>query len=185
MRAEAVAGALGVEVDHAEELLNQLKADELVHYREGRVSGWRTTTSGTERHAELLVHDLLADRAQRIETEHHAFVPLNARFKQTCTDWQLRNGEINDHSDAAYDEQVVAALASIDDDLGPVLEGLGKVLHRFTMYQPRLADALGRVRAGDRRAFAAPLSESYHDIWMELHQDLILSLRLTRSEADS
>ena len=40
------------------------------------------------------------------------------------------------------------------------------------------------MRAGDPAGFARPLTNSYHDVWMELHEDLLVSLDLTRSGAD-
>jgi hypothetical protein len=36
--------------------------------------------------------------------------------------------------------------------------------------------------AGDRAAFTAPLVESYHTVWFELHQDLLLTLGRQRGE---
>ncbi len=33
---------------------------------------------------------------------------------------------------------------------------------------------------GDARAFTAPLAESYHTVWFELHQDFLLTLGLER-----
>jgi hypothetical protein len=48
----------------------------------------------------------------------------------------------------------------------------------------RLAAALDRVRGGEVAAFARPMADSYHDIWMELHQDLLLSAGRERGAAD-
>ncbi|WP_232681743.1 hypothetical protein [Nocardioides sp. R-C-SC26] len=41
-----------------------------------------------------------------------------------------------------------------------------------------------RLRSGDNGAFARPMYNSYHDIWMELHEDLIVSLGRTRGSHD-
>ena len=51
--------------------------------------------------------------------------------------------------------------------------------------RPRLTAALGRVEAGEIEGLTKPLANSYHDIWMELHEDLIVTLQLTRTEADA
>ena len=59
------------------------------------------------------------------------------------------------------------------------------MIERFSAYGPRFAKALARLRAGDLDAFTRPLSGSYHDVWMELHQDLIVTLGMTRTAADA
>jgi hypothetical protein len=58
-------------------------------------------------------------------------------------------------------------------------------LGRLVRYGDRLSDAVDGLRRGDRDKFTKPLSDSYHDIWMELHQDLILTLGLQRTAADA
>jgi hypothetical protein len=51
---------------------------------------------------------------------------------------------------------------------------------RFAPYGTRLDSCVERVMAGDKSAFTAPLKESYHTVWFELHQDLLLTLGLER-----
>ncbi|TQC43494.1 hypothetical protein EEB14_42730 [Rhodococcus sp. WS4] len=89
-----------------------------------------------------------------------------------------------DHSDPGYDAVLVEQLAATDAELVAPLTELSETLPRFARYLPRLAAALDRVRSGDNAAFARPMYDSYHDIWMELHEDLILSSARTRSAAD-
>jgi hypothetical protein len=57
------------------------------------------------------------------------------------------------------------------------------VAGRFEWYRKRLDAALERLRGGQTMAFLSPLSDSYHDIWMELHQDLRLLLGPPREVA--
>ena len=95
------------------------------------------------------------------------------------------DGQPNDHADAGYDAGVISRLAGIHQRLlACVLEPLEKALPRFAAYRVRLAAALDRVRGGDTTAFARPMADSYHDIWMELHQDLLLSAGRERGAAD-
>ena len=61
---------------------------------------------------------------------------------------------------------------------------LAGFLPRFGRYEDDFTAALDRLRNGDTRALAAPLSASYHDHWMELHQDLLSTLGRERSTAD-
>jgi len=160
-----------------------------VAHRDGRFAGWSLTPAGRETHRALLSADLEASGQRVIVLEaYEMFLPVNGDFKQVCTDWQLRqspSGENvpNDHSDDAYDRKVIGQL---EDVHRRILDPLGELarIPRFTRYQLRLEDALAKVRAGDPAGFARPLTNSYHDVWMELHEDLLVSLDLTRSGAD-
>jgi hypothetical protein len=113
-----------------------------------------------------------------------AFSVLDADLKQICTDWQVteRDGHQvpNDHLDAEYDADVVHRLAALDASALPLLAGMAAGLPRMHGYAPRLMRARARVEAGERNAFCRPQSESYHDVWMELHEDLLVTLRMSR-----
>ena len=39
--------------------------------------------------------------------------------------------------------------------------------------------------AGDHQLFTGVMCGSYHDVWMELHEDLILTLGIDRAEEGS
>jgi hypothetical protein len=159
---------------------------ELVQRRDGRISGWTLTPAGRARHAELLDEDLAAAGCRpALRAVYPRFEEHNAALKTLCTDWQLRNGEPNDHADARYDGVVIGRLRTLNDAVGPLCAEMAGHLSRLAPYGPRLSAALGRVEAGDRDGFTRPLANSYHDIWMELHEDLIASLGLTRTAADA
>ena len=168
------------------DIIDGLAAGEMVTRREGRMPGWRLTDTGKDRHAELLrVAMTDAERHHAVERLHDAFVPLNIDFKTVCTDWQLHDGAPNTHDDAAYDQAITARLHRIHDELaGPLGDAAGAVAPLKT-YAPRFTAALDRLDAGDTDAFTRPLNESYHDVWMELHQDLILRLDLKRGDDDA
>lgn len=166
--------------------LAHLEADGLVRHRSGgRVEGYTLTKDGKAAHAELLVDDVDEQDRSALEAAYERFLPVNAEFKEVCRAWQTRgDDDPNDHSDPSYDAKVIEDLAGVHANVADVLDDLGARVDRTAGYRPRLAAALERVRGGDRQAFTAPMSESYHDIWMELHQDLILSLGRTRDAAD-
>jgi pyruvate,orthophosphate dikinase len=50
------------------------------------------------------------------------------------------------------------------------------------IYRTRLTAAAERIAAGDNEYIAAPLVDSYHNIWFELHEDLIRLAGKTREE---
>jgi hypothetical protein len=165
--------------------LEQAAAAELAMRRDGRISGWTLTPTGRARHAELLDSDVAASGCREaMTTAYPRFGEYNADLKALCTDWQLRGGAPNDHADASYDAGVIGRLRRLNDAVLPLCAELAGLLSRFTPYGPRLSAALDRVEAGDRDGFTRPLANSYHDIWMELHEDLISSLGLARTAAD-
>ena len=184
--ADALAQRTGVDPATVGELLEQARADGLVAERSGRLSGWILTPEGRADHARLLADELAARGCRAaVETANDAFLELNTPFKEICTRWQLRpDGTPNDHTDPLYDASVVDDLEVLHPGAVAVTDGLGAVLPRFLRYGPGLTAALTRLRGGDTRALAAPLSESYHDLWMELHQDLLSTLGRERSGAD-
>lgn len=112
---------------------------------------------------------------------YDAFLPLNRELLEACTAWQVRpDNTPNDHTDADYDRRAIDGLASVDERVDPVLAPLGQSVRRFAQYRGRLADALRKVRAGDGEWFASPRVDSYHTVWMQLHEDLLVALGLDR-----
>lgn len=119
-------------------------------------------------------------------TSYEAFRPLNAELIRLGHDWQVRPGGVaNDHTDRPYDWGVIDRLADLDERAGPVVGSLGRRLERFAGYRPALRDALAKVRAGEHDWFTSPRVDSYHTVWMLLHEDLLLALGIGRaSESD-
>jgi hypothetical protein len=66
-----------------------------------------------------------------------------------------------------------------------VIDGFGNAVPRMTRYNSRLAIAAGSVAGGETKKFTGVMCESFHDIWMELHEDLIVLQRIDRSEEGS
>ena len=115
------------------------------------------------------------------ERVHTDFVALNSGFKALVTAWQLRDGAPNDHTDAAYDADIVAKLAVIDANLAKILSDATALVPRLARYRPAFAAALEALRAGEVRWMAAPIVDSYHTLWFELHEELIRLTGRTRA----
>ncbi len=182
-----ISAQTGLPAAQADEVLRRLAGQGLVTMREGRLSGALLTQAGKQAHAEQLAKDPGTRGAvAALTAAYEEFLPVNAEFKRVCQSWQVRpDGQPNDHADAGYDAGVISRLAGIHQRLlAGVLQPLEKALPRFAAYRARLAAALDRVRGGDLTAFARPMADSYHDIWMELHQDLLLSAGRQRGAAD-
>jgi hypothetical protein len=80
---------------------------------------------------------------------------------------------------------VIASLARIHTDVQAGCDAAADALHRMAQYQPRLSAALAHVESGDRDRFAKPLAQSYRDIWLELDEDLSITLKLARTAPDA
>ena len=122
-----------------------------------------------------------SDEAGAAQVAYNTFLPLNATLLQLTTDWQVRPGNVpNDHTDRAYDWDVIGRLEALDDQVGPVVRRLGGAVPRFGGYRERLRVARARVTDGHREWFASPKCDSYHTVWMQLHEDLLLALGIER-----
>ena len=96
--------------------------------------GYRITDLGKKRVDELY-DDERGKAAAVIDDVYDSFIPINDEIKQIVTDWQMRivGGQIvlNDHSDPAHDEQVIARLHDTDARAAPALASLVTALPRF------------------------------------------------------
>ncbi len=146
---------------------------------------WQLTPDGRVAYPDRLAADLAGSDLTPLAPSYATFLEINGSFKELCGDWQLRNGEVNDHSDAAYDADVISRLAALDERAQPVVAAMGDVLERLMPYAPRLADTLRRLQDGETNMFTGVMCGSYHDAWMELHEDLILTQGIDRSAEGS
>lgn len=170
-------------VDREDIELEKLGADGLARRRGGQVSGWMLTPEGRAAHVEEVAAELEASGGRdAIADAYGRFLRVNPDLLLVCTDWQLRNGAVNDHKDAAYDAAVLSRLETVHERIRPVLDDLASVLERFGAYGPRLQNALDRIRSGEYEWFTRPLLDSYHTVWFELHEDLLGTLGLSRGD---
>jgi hypothetical protein len=166
-----------------EEALSYLKAmqeEGHTNYREAR-GLWQLTPDGREAYAVALQEDVSRPGfVDGLAEKYHRFLEMNEVFKQLCSDWQLRDGEPNDHSDEAYDQDCIQRLGALDDEAQPICRAFGEVAKRYCGYAARLTGSRKALEAGDQRMFTGVMCGSYHDVWMELHEDLILSQGIDR-----
>ncbi len=156
----------------------------LVRHLEAR-DMYQLLPEGKERHLEILPG--LATDAVRggLERPYEDFLTLNLVFKELCTGWQMRDGEPNDHSDAAYDDACRQKLAGFHAEAVPVIRSMGEILPRMLRYETRLAEAADGVTNGLDNRFTGVMCESYHDIWMEFHEDLVVLQGIDRVKEGS
>jgi hypothetical protein len=187
---DTVAELSGADSGTVATVLAELAAEGLAVKREGRLSGWSVTPDGRATHAKVIAEELdAAGCRSAVDDAYQRFLAVNQNMLGCCTQWQLRTvgGEQvpNDHSDPAHDAAAIAALGVIDDLVQPVCVDLGAALDRFAGYGPRLAAARQKVEAGETEFFTKPLIDSYHTVWFELHEDLLVTLGIERSKEGS
>ncbi|BBX63010.1 hypothetical protein MSAS_21840 [Mycobacterium saskatchewanense] len=117
---------------------------------------------------------------------YNDFRAVNAEFKSLVTDWQLYGGpqgRPNAHDDAEYDAAVLRRLDRVHARVVPLIETAATQLPRLGGYAVKLRAALDKIKAGDTAWLTRPLVDSYHTVWFELHEELIVAVGLTRAAA--
>jgi hypothetical protein len=112
------------------------------------------------------------DAEETVRAAYDKFLPRNAEVIKVCHDWQAHPGQW----------AVIDRLAAIDDKAGPIVRRLGTRVEEFDGYRGRLRHARTQVEEGERDWFTSPRIDSYHTVWMELHEHLLLALGIDRSE---
>ena len=179
----ALAEAFATSEDDVTASLDRLVADGLV----GMVGAmFQLTDDGTAVAHELLATDREAWGKEAAEAALDDFVALDQRVKEVVTAWQMREVDgkpvLNDHTDSEYDAGVLADFAALHGDADAWLAPLEDGLPRLDLYRARLERARGLVADGDPQYIASPRLDSYHNIWFELHEDLILLAGRTRED---
>ncbi len=181
--ADTLADMTAAPTDDVEAQLSRWSAEELVLYRDARAL-WQLTPSGRSRHLDLLREDVAPVVPNPdLTAAYEQFLALNEHFKELCGAWQIVkfSGELNDHSDAGYDAAVLENLAHLHAATEPTVATFGNVFDRMAPYGPRLESVLVRIQDGQSNMFTGVMCGSYHDVWMELHEDLLLTQSIDRA----
>jgi hypothetical protein len=133
--------------------------------------GVRLTPEGREADAAWARLAAGSDDEQAVQRAYTRFLPLNRELLRICHDWQLKPG----------DWSVFDRARGLDERIGPIVNGVSKRVDRFATYRPQLKDALARVDEGANEWMTSPRCDSYHTVWMRLHEDLLLALGAERS----
>ncbi len=180
---DALATALRCGQEDAAAVLDRLVADGIAEIAAG---SFRLTADGKAIGGGKLAEDTAAWGAGNAVAALDAFLVLDHRMKETVTAWQMREvggaQTFNDHTDAAYDAAILVRLAALHADAAAWLAPLVEGLPRLAAYGKRLAAAAAAAAAGDGRYMASPRVDSYHGVWFELHEDLILLAGRNRAD---
>ncbi|MEP7046983.1 MAG: MarR family transcriptional regulator [Ilumatobacteraceae bacterium] len=180
VKVESLAELAGLPADEALHHLQAMQEEGHTNFRETR-GLWQLTPDGRQAYVVALEEDVgRPGFREGLAVNYHRFLQMNEIFKQVCADWQLRDGDPNDHADAAYDGACIARLGVLDDEAQPICHSFAAVAKRFDGYAARLTGSRIALEAGDQRMLTGVMCGSYHDVWMELHEDLILTQGIDR-----
>lgn len=108
-----------------------------------RSEGWSLTDRGRGENERRLAAELdeFAARSTVVEV-HRRFLPLNARFQEAATRWQVRplpgdSMAANDHTDFRWDDRVIESLRSVGGRLSSLEPEPATALPRFGGYAKR------------------------------------------------
>ena len=132
------------------------------------------------------MHERLIDQERRtyemarLEQAYERFRAQNGALKALVAKWQ----SLGDGDDGARAE----LLAELTDIIGRVRVALRRTneqLLRFEGYLPRLRKALARAEQGEYEYVAGAGIDSVHTVWMELHEDYLLTQGISREQEGS
>jgi hypothetical protein len=133
-------------------------------------AGWARLAPGTE-----------AEAAAR--AAYDRFLPIDLKLKQLTSEWQLHSGQARPGT--PYDPStwnLVDRLKALDERAGPMVRRLGAVAPRWSGYRRRLSTALAKLEGGEREWWSGLRCDSYHLVWWQLHEDLLVALGIPRSD---
>ncbi len=163
-----VARLLGCGEPDAAAALARLTARKLVaHAAHGAVA---LTPAGRDELQGLLATEPV-DRTA-LATQYERFVVVDRELKHAVTVWQL--------TDAAGQEAARAGVMAAAAAAGTIAAAVAALAARYAPYAGRIAVAAGAIATGDRRYVASPRVDSLHQVWFELHEDLLATLGRSR-----
>lgn len=178
-----VALAAGVAEDEARRVLGAATDAGLVEGHGDRIA---LTPPGRTELTALLAREPI-DRAA-LATLYDAFLVIDTSLKARVTAWQLqapgRHADGGGAGALGVDGASAAALGAVRAaaaDATAMARRLAAVVPRYAGYLRRLTAAADALAAGDVRFVASPRVDSLHQVWFELHQDLLVTLGRQRA----
>jgi len=106
---------------------------------------------------------------ERLGASYDQFLTHDAALKRTIAAWQDGRSPV-----------LLGAVRAAATAAASVIGKLAMIDRRYAAYANRFERACARVAAGDASAVAKPGSDSVHQVWFELHEDLLVLLGRTR-----
>jgi hypothetical protein len=140
-------------------------------------AGWMLTDAGQKAHAQLLAEERAASDPAAIAPAYERFLAVNGPLKAACAEWQSADGERR--------TELLGRLEDLVEQIQPALRRAAAALPRFEQYGERLSAALQAAIEGSHDHVLSPTHESVHTVWMELHEDYLVTQGISREEEGS
>jgi hypothetical protein len=180
----AVASATGIDFDTVRAAFEQLAASGAVVLTEDQALPTEVAEKLVREYADVHYGAVRSDPA--VERWMARFETQNRHFLETVSAWQQIDvggrKVANDHSDPEYDTQVLARIDATLARMAKLIGELSTKVPRVARYGERLQEAFDKVDAGDLRYLSDPMVDSIHNIWFELHDDILTILGKERTE---
>ena len=149
------------------------------------MSGWMLTPEGRAE-CHRLVRDEAEPHEGALRRSYQGFLAVNQRLIDACTAWQLRTPTARRCPTTTPTPPTTrrcwpswtwstAWPARCATSSAPPSSGSAG-------YGPRLAAARARVQAGETDWLTRPTIDSYHTVWFELHENLLMTLGIERGQ---
>lgn len=140
-------------------------------------AGYLLTDAGRALHERGLAVERKGVDAERLGQAYERFLALNGQLKAVAARWQSAD------EDARF--ELLGELADLVGRVKPALRRTAEQLPRFEPYLPRLRKAMSRAEEGQFEYVVSPTVDSVHTVWMELHEDYLLTQGITREQEGS
>ncbi len=161
-----IAEAVGAAATEVRTLLDQAAVRDEVRCLDDQ-RRWALTDQGRVRLVALNAYAGL-DLAQ-LGATYDQFLTHDAALKGAIAAWQEERSPVR-----------LGAVRAAAAAASPVIRQLAEIDRRYAVYARRFDQTCARVGAGDVRAVARPGADSVHQVWFELHEDLLVMLERTR-----
>jgi hypothetical protein len=142
--------------------------------------GCMLTDAGTQHHTLLLEEYRTGLDVEAVKALYERFLAVNQPTKSKCSEWQkLADDDFDGRFMIATDLQDILVRVST------TIVRTSEHLPRFAGYPPRMETALERVLEGEHQYLTSPTVESFHNVWMECHEDYLLTLGISREQEGS
>ena len=142
--------------------------------------GCMLTDEGTQLHTELIEVQRAEIDVEAVKALYERFLAVNQPCKSKCTEWQKL---ADDDLDSRF--MIATDLQDILERVSTTIVRTSEHVPRFGHYPPRMGSALERVLGGEHEFLTSPTVASFHNVWMECHEDYLLTLGISREEEGS
>jgi hypothetical protein len=140
-------------------------------------AGYLLTDAGRAMHERGLAEERKGFDSERMGQAYERFLALNGPMKAAAARWQSAD------EDARF--ELLGELADLVGRVKPALRRTAEQLPRFELYLPRLRKAMSRAEQGELDYVVNPTVDSVHTVWMELHEDYLLTQGISREQEGS